>query len=67
MYTIFDAKHNRYVMYDEKTMEFFVLGENAIYNGSKPTKFRTDDKHSAVEVWKCFGGAYGDFEIMEDK
>ena len=67
MYEIREVGGKRAVMHDEETLEFFILGENATYNGEKPKVFRTDDLEAAQAVLECFGGDYGNFEIVESK
>lgn len=64
MFEIRSKDGKRAVMFDEDTGEYFILGEDATYNGKKAEVFQTDDPYLATEVWNAFGGSKGGYEIV---
>lgn len=62
MYEIRSKDGKRAVMQDGE--EFFVLGENATYNGRRAQVFRSSDVYKVTEVWNAFGGSRGDYEMV---
>lgn len=65
MYEIRSKDGKRIVMQDGN--EFFVLAEDANYNGSKARVFRSDDVYQVTEVWNAFGGSRGNYEMVRVK
>ena len=64
MFEIRSKDGRRAVMSDSDTGEYFVLGDGATYNGKQAEVFRSDDVYLVTEVWNCFGGSRGNYDIV---
>lgn len=62
MWEIRSKDGKRAVMQDGE--EYFVLGQNATYNGHRAQVFRSNDVYQVTEVWNAFGGSRGDYEMV---
>ena len=63
MFEIWSIDGKRAVMHDPDSGEFFVLNSDSTYNGKRAEVFRTDDVYLVTQVWNCFGGSNGDYDI----